>query len=289
MSLFQKIRGTIETAFQIGLGRALIRSLSTGELEVRNASDTGYANLRVAAPVGDNDAVTKKYADTLTKPVIVSAQFDGNNALPSNTGTRQFFVVSTTGATASIGDLIFDNGSGVGTAEVLTSVEGRTIAVTDALSGGTVSFDPDSLYLWDADGSAWVKIGDIGAVTGAVRVVRYAITNAATQDSSSTIPANARVMWSKLVIGTPYSGGATISIGRSGSTSLLQATTDNLPQSTAGDIFMVEGDIDWGGSALAVRTTVGGAPAAGAGFVLVAYTVPNALSLTLPLPVPAFL
>lgn len=277
MSLFKKLVGTIETVWQIGLDRALIRSLSTGELEVRNAANTTYANLRVAAPVGDNDAVTKKYADTLSKPVIVTAQFDGNNALPANTGTRHFEVVSTTGPQASIGDLIFDNGTGVGTAEVLTAVEGRTIAVTDALSGGTVTFDPDSIYIWDADGTTWVKIGDVGAVTGALRVIRYAITNAATQDSTTQIPANARVLSTKLVITTSYSGGATISIGQPGNLTLLQATSDNRPQAASGNIYEVEEDIAWGGSAAVVRTTVGGSPAAGAGTVIVSYSVPNAL------------
>jgi len=277
MSLFKKIRGTIENAFQIGLGRALIRSLSTGQLEVRNSADSAYAIIRGAAPVDDNDLVTKKYADTLSKPVIVTDQFDGDDPLPSNTAVRRFLVVSTTGANASIGDLIFDNGTNTGTAEVLTAIEGRTIAVTDALSGGTVSFDPDSIYLWDDDGSAWVKIGDVGSVTGALRAIRYTINNSATQDSTSQIPANARVVSTKLVISTPYSGGATISIGQPGNLTLLQATTDNQPQATAGDIFEVEGDIAWGGSAAVVRTTVGGAPAAGSGAVFVVFSVPNAL------------
>lgn len=276
MADYQNLAGTTETGFQIGIDRAQVTSTSTGELQVRDATDSAYARLRVGAPVADNDAVTKAYADTLAKPLIVTGQFDGNDPLPANTGVRHFQVVSTTGANASIGDLIFDNGTGAGTAEVLVAVEGRCIVVSDALSGGTVTFDPDSIYIWDADGSAWVKIGDIGAVTGAERVIRYTITNAATQDSVSLIPANAIVSSCEVKITTPYSGGATISVGRAGSLALVMPTTGNNPQGASGNIYRRLQDTSWGGSALVVRTTIAGAPAAGAGVVIVKYFSANA-------------
>lgn len=273
MALFEKIRGTIETIFQIGLGRSQIKSQSTGEVEFRNAADSAFVVVRGATPLADNDLVTKAYADTLPKPLIVSRQFDGNNALPANTGVRGFLVVSTTGGTASIGDLLFDNGTGAGSMQVLTAVEGRCIAVTDALAGGTVSFDPDSIYIWDADGGSWLKIGDVGSVTGAIREIRYAVTNAATQDSTSQIPANARIVRASLEVTTPYSGGATVQIGRAGSLNLALDTTEN--DATTANTYAKNQDTAWGGSALVVRTTVGGAPAAGAGVVVVQYTVPN--------------
>ena len=279
MALFSKIRGTIETAFQFGIGRSQIKSQSTGELDARNAADSAYAVVRVGSPVGVSDAVTKLYADSLSKPLIATAQFDGNNVLPTNSGSLHYIAVTTTGANATIGEVLFDDGSGAGTVTVLAAQNGRTIATTIALSGGTVTLDPDAIYLWDADGSSgtantWVKIGDIGSTTGATREIRYAITNAATQDSTTLIPANAVIIAAEVKVTTPYSGGGTIAVGQAGNTTLLQVTGDNNPQ--AANIYQVMQDTTWGGSALVVRTTVGGSPAAGAGFVIVRYTLPNA-------------
>lgn len=271
MSVYSKIRGTIETIFQLGLAGPNLKA-SSGVVEARNAGDSAYAIVRGATPVGNNDLVNKQYADTLAARHIVSAQFDGNNPLPANTGVNHFEVVTTTGANASIGQLIWDDGTGVGTAVVLAAVDSRLIITTMAFSGGTISLAAESLYTWDATSGAWLNAGG-SLMSGALRIIRYAVTNAATQDSASLIPANAVILRARLNVVTPYSGGATVSIGRAGSTSLLQVTTDNRP--TVADIYEVPQETAWGGAAFAVRTTVGGAPAAGAGFVLVEYSVPD--------------
>lgn len=273
MSLWSKIRGTVETIFQIGLGGPQIKN-NSGVVEARNAADSAYAIVRGATPVGNNDLATKTYVDTLASRTIVDAQFDGNNALPANSGTRHFYVVTTTGANASIGQLIFDDGTSTGTATVLAAVDGRLIITTQAFTGGTVSLNAESLYTWDAGTTAWINAGG-SSMSGAIRVVRYGVTNAnGAQDSASSIPANAIVLRAELNVTTPYSPGATISIGQNGSPTLLEATTDNLPQ-TAG-IYQVPQETSWGGSALPVRATIAGAPAAGAGFVTVEYSVPDA-------------
>ena len=75
MSIFQKIKGTIESVWQIGLGGPLFKD-NSGVLEARNAADSDYVRLKALAPVDDNDLVTKKYADTLSKPVIIADQVD---------------------------------------------------------------------------------------------------------------------------------------------------------------------------------------------------------------------
>lgn len=93
------------------------------------------------------------------------------------------------------------------------------------------------------------------------------------QTSTSSIPANARIYRAHVEITTPYSVGGTISIGRTGSTSLMQATGDNDAQTAS--IYNVSQDTAFGGSALPVLVTVGGAPAAGAGVVVVEYCNPN--------------
>lgn len=272
MSVYSKIRGTIETIFSLGLGGPNLKN-NAGVIEARNAGDSAFVIVRGLPPVGNNDLATKTYVDTLASRTIVDTQFDGNNALPANTATEHFYVVTTTGPNAAIGELIWDDGTAVGTTVVLVAVDSRLIITTMAFTGGTISLKAESLYTWDTTTSAWLNAGG-SQQSGAVRVIRYAVTNAATQDSASKIPANAVVLRARLNVTTPYSGGSTVTIGRVGSLALLQGTTDNRP--TVADIYEVPQETAWGVTELVVRTTVGGAPAAGAGFVLVEYSVPDA-------------
>lgn len=273
--IFKNLRGIIGSLFQIGHSGPNIKN-NNGVVEFRNADDNGYAIARSAAPVGDNDVTNKKYVDSLEKPLIVKRQADCSVAIPNNTTVRGYVVVTTAGSGAAIGDILYDNGlDDSQPMEILTSIEGRTIAVTDSLTGGTVSFEGDSIYVWDEDTTTWLKIGDVGGVTGAVRCIRKVIDNSASQDSSSSIPANARILSCNLEITTAYSGGATIAIGNSGNTSLIMATTENNPQKSS-RTYSKEQDTGWGGTALPVRTTITGAPSAGAGVVTVLYASPNA-------------
>jgi hypothetical protein len=62
MSLWSKIRGTVETLFQIGLQGPQLKN-NSGAIESRNATDTGFAIARGATPVGANDLATKAYTD----------------------------------------------------------------------------------------------------------------------------------------------------------------------------------------------------------------------------------
>jgi hypothetical protein len=230
--------------------------------------------VRGAMPVGDNDLVTKAYADQLAARFIVTAQFNGANPLPNNTGVEHFIVVTTTGPNAAIGQLLWDNGSGSGVTQLISLASGNAIVPTIAMSGGTITLLPDSIYVWDAGSSSYVNASG-SSMSGAIREVRYAITNAASQDSASLIPANAIIVGCRIKITTPFSAGATITVGQAGNLTLLQQASDNLPTVAADPGYDTPLDVAWGAAALAVRTTVGGAPAAGAGFVSVWYTVPN--------------
>lgn len=273
MSLWSKIRGTAETIFQLGLGGPQLKNNSS-VLEARNAGDSGFVVMRGATPVADNDLVTKQYADTLNKPIVVTAQFDGNNALPTNTGSEHFIVVSTTGPNATIGQVLWDDGLAVGTVAVLSALDGRSIYTSIAFAGGTVTFRAQAYYVWVAANTAW-SLESSASLAGAVREIRYAITNAnGAQDSATQIPAGAQVISAEVNITTPYSGGATISVGQAGGVSLLQLVGDNSPQAVG--IYQVMEDTAWGGSPLAIRTTIAGAPAAGAGFTSVRYVVADA-------------
>jgi len=273
MSLLSKIRGTIETIFQIGLAGPQVKN-NAGAVELRNSADTGFAIARAASPVGANDLATKQYVDTLFSRTVVALQFNGGSALPSNSATEQFYVVTTSGANATIGQLLWDDGSGSGTVVVLAA-KAQMIITAAAFSGGTVTLAADSAYIWDTTSTQWVNAAGATPLSAPRRVVKFALTNAASQSSASTIPANAIVYAVRVRVTTPYSAGATLSVGQTGSTSLLMATTDNL--ATVANTYALDDiDVSWGASALAVLVTVGGTPAAGAGFCVVEYGVPDA-------------
>jgi hypothetical protein len=123
-----------------------------------------------------------------------------------------------------------------------------------------------------ANDAATKNYVDTGTLGGAVREIRYALGTTATQDSTTIIPANAVITKVQVSITTPYSGGATIAVGQAGTTNLLMGTSDNNPQTTG--IYEINEDVAWGGSPLAVRTTVGGSPGAGVGVCIVHYTTP---------------
>ena len=102
-----------------------------------------------------------------------------------------------------------------------------------------------------------------------VLLIRFAL-GTATASSATSIPAGAIVLSATLDVTTPYSGGATISIGQAGALTEFQLTTDNDPQ-IAG-LYTVNQDTS-AASTNPVTATVAGAPVAGAAFVLVQFVV----------------
>jgi hypothetical protein len=278
MGEFKKLDGNIGESFQLDVVNdgPMIKHDGLGAAQVRNAADSDYETLSVGQPTNPQHAATRLYVDSVSKPLIVVGQFDGNDALPANTAVIRYLVVTTTGANATIGEIIYDDGTNTGTTQVLSAENGRTISTTTTLTGGTISFDADAVYHWDADGSSgtsnvWVKISDVGNVTGALRVISYLITNAATQDSTAQIPAGAYVLEARLTVTTPYSGGATIEIGTTADADAFQTTTDNKADKGSPPNRFVKDQETLVASASVVRTTIAGAPAAGAGRVTVLY------------------
>jgi hypothetical protein len=126
---------------------------------------------------------------------------------------------------------------------------------------------------------AWAKkaLARISGLTpgvhGATSLMRFAIGTGAAQTSTTTLPAGAVVVSATLDVQTPYTAGATIAIGSAASPSLLLGTGDNAPQFA--NAYTAEQDTVWTVPGT-VLVTIAGAPAAGAGEVLVQYSIaPN--------------
>jgi hypothetical protein len=120
----------------------------------------------------------------------------------------------------------------------------------------------------------FVTLGSVPGLTGPVNAIRFAIGTGAAQASVTGIPAGAVIMRALLDVTTPYSGGTTITVGSSGTAALLMAAADSTP--TTADIYQADQDTAWDVGASTVRVAVAGAPAAGAGFCTVYYSIPNA-------------
>lgn len=172
MSLFSKLRGTIETIFQIGLGGPQIKN-NASVIENRNATDSAFVIARGATPLGPNDLTTKAYVDGLV-------------------------------------------GGGADVLEIKVAVALATVS------------------------------------------------------SVTSIPIGATVIEAELDVTTPYSPGATISLGQAGSVAEFQATTDNNPQADA--LYQVPQNTS-AASTNPLLATVAGGPVAGVATAILRYVV----------------
>jgi hypothetical protein len=143
-----------------------------------------------------------------------------------------------------------------------THLENRTAGGAFAITRGA---DP-------VGANDYVTLGSIPSLTEGVNVaVRFAITNAAAQNSVSSLPALAVILRAFLDITTPYSAGATITVGTAAVPAAFMDTGDSTPQTN--DLYDAPQDVvtTLGGTVL---VTVAGAPAAGAGTCCVVYCKP---------------
>jgi hypothetical protein len=115
------------------------------------------------------------------------------------------------------------------------------------------------------------QVNDAPSTAGAVQEIRFPIANTpAVQSSVTSIPAGSQVIDAQLSIVTPFSPGATITIGNAASPALLMTAAQNNPQAAAGSLFSVDQDTTFN-PVDPVQATIAGAPAAGAAEVIVRY------------------
>lgn len=117
------------------------------------------------------------------------------------------------------------------------------------------------------DGAGALSFATVGSAAGAVQTVEFTATTTSAS-SATTLATGARPISVSLQITTVYTAGTTISIGYTGSTSFLMATTDNLP-GTLGIYTLNLMGLSWTSNPILV--TIGGSPSAGACRVRVDY------------------
>jgi hypothetical protein len=124
-------------------------------------------------------------------------------------------------------------------------------------------------YVVRGDSTSWQR----AAAPGIPGKVVMTIDNTATQDSTDKIPANAIVTYILLGITVPYSAGASIEVGQVGSLDAFMTTAENIPGVV--NQYAIPQSSMCGNLDAAVRVSVGGAPAAGAGTIEVQYVIPS--------------
>lgn len=135
--IWQKLRGTVRTIFQVGLGGPNLKN-NSGVLEVKNPSDTAYSNIRVNDLVLSDDDTNKL---TLRTPANLASdyflEFPADDGSPSQ-------VLST-------------DGSGVLSWQTLAGGTDKPTVDTTSLAFGTAS--PLALFTLPANAVInWVKV-----------------------------------------------------------------------------------------------------------------------------------
>ncbi len=197
---------------------------NAGVLEVRNNADSAYAIMRGADPIADSDLVTKKFLETQVN-VFVTGQINGGAAPGVVDGA--VYIVTTAGGAYALGELWRgESGAWV----QITVPEGLTISVTDALTGGTDTYEADHRYLWDEDSSTWGDIGPVAAATKVVKSQRAGLVfdSAATVAIGSALPVSSRAQ--KVIVDVTQAfdatGPATAQVGDAGDTDRLAAVAE---------------------------------------------------------------
>ena len=241
-------------------------------IEHRNQADSAFVVARAADPVGPNDLVTKQYMETRAN-VIVTGQIDGGSP-PAAGPVGTIYVCTTTGGAYTEKYLYRSDGS---TWVEIVPIEGMVMSITDALTGGNITFQADHLYMWDADGTDWINLGPSAAESGLVKSARLAVAYTDGDDPvQATLIKNlpAGCVVTKVLVNVTQAWGSPLPIMTIGDTS----DPDRLAQDKDIDLNKVGlytlDNAHLYGSATDVNVYIddnGATPAAGAALIIVQY------------------
>lgn len=154
-------------------------------------------------------------------------------------------------------------------------LQGVGIAVTAPTGGQVLTYNSGT--------GKWTPTApSVGSSLG----IEFTVGTAASTSSVTSIASGSVVFGLKVLVTTPYSTGATLAIGQTGTTGLLLPATGTGPTGTSAiDIVHCPANTvydlgpttlqAWGGTSLPILATIGGAPATGALTIFANYTVAN--------------
>ena len=261
----------VSSTVELGKSGAVVRSVTDGStkaIEARNNVDDAYVKIRADHPVDANDVVTLRYLQT-KGAVIVLGQIDGGGSIPSASPAGRMFICTTTGTIYTVKYLYYANGSSW--EEVIPS-EGLSVAVTDALTGGTIEFEADHKYIWDADGSTWLNLGVYVPLSESIqcKTVDLVFGSSGSVNIGAALPANATVLRTSINVVQAFNGAApTVKIGDAGVTDNLMSTTGNSLKETS--LFITENSYLYVLATQLIATYVADGSSAGSAKIIVQY------------------
>jgi hypothetical protein len=261
--------GLVGIANNVQLGKSGPRlKVNSGVIEVKNAADSALAVLRAAAPVGDDDLVTRRYLETRAN-IIVSGQIDGGS--PASPGDGVVYIVTTAGGGFALGELYRRESA----SWVLLSVQdGTVISIANPLTGGADTYVLGR-WQWDLDTTDWVLVGPISetAKTDKNELATILFNSSSPVDIGAVLPSGAIVKKVIVSVSQAFDGTApTLTIGDVGDTDRLMLDAE-IDLKTVGvyvsDIFHL-----YGANTQVTGTLVPDSSTVGQASVLVEYRLP---------------
>lgn len=215
------VNGNVE----LGKGGPRVKD-SSGAVEHRNNADDAYSIVRGADPVTDNDLATKGWVEK-RYGIKVTGQINGGSP-PAASSYGRIFICTTAGGAYTLKYLYRDTGSAW---EEIVPVEGMTIGITDALTGGTDEYEADTVYIWDADAGTWNYIGPVANLyQGLIATREVSLTFADTGDNNvgAAVPSGATVISIVAQVTQAFNGtGNALKIGDATDDDRLMTTSEN--------------------------------------------------------------
>jgi|SRR6185437_6084831 len=156
MAFYSKLRGTIETLFQLGNGGPNWKN-NAGAIEARNAADSAFAIVRGLTPSGTTDLTTKAYVDGKLQ---LAKSFNNSGSTINWAGGGFTTIINPTMAITNAGQVVFHYTIPIS----WTGASGCTLETFAAVDSNSIdsSFQTYTLPLAAGSGSLdWV-----GVVTG---------------------------------------------------------------------------------------------------------------------------
>jgi hypothetical protein len=273
MTVFKKIKGTMEQFLQINGPTGSGIKESSGILEVRNSGDSDYVVAR-AADVPSSGSNLKDLINLLMlRGRVADIEFSFNGGTPPSAGanTNKFGFCHTAGGGYSAGDIVFDTGSVL---QILPSDVATHLTSRSAVTG-TISLIQNGVYA--REGATWTIKGD-GAATatglGQWIEVPFDFNHTGSGVSSTTnLPDGARVLSTRVNVETLFDDTPTVTVTVDGSSpETLMAIADS-DLTVAAEYHAQDTHLITSTSAGAIKVVVGGTPTVGSGRVLVEYIV----------------
>lgn len=216
-------------ADDVQLGKAGPRFVvDTGVVKATKADGTTLEELKGAAPTTSDSFATKEYVDTRAGAPVVGQI---NGGAPPAVVNGALYICTTTGGAYTEKRLYY--GKAAAWVEKIP-VEGQSIHVTDALTGGNQEYLADHIYVWDLDNSEWDDVGPYTALTKAMKVERAAVSHDNTEGQEvvvgDALPANAVVLGAVVSVSEVFNGTTpTLKIGEPipGTTDRIMTTAEN--------------------------------------------------------------